>query len=102
PRPDHGPPDVPPAGTAETALHPEDIASYHHRPEAERPLACRSHNRAHRARLLGRLGSLRLASGLAFLLVGGRGHRPLLAARHGIRGLPWPAIVSCRSWVPGA
>ncbi len=54
------------------------------------------------ARVLDFVGSLRPASSLAVLLVGGRRHRPLLAARHRIRGLPWPAILPCRSRVPGA
>jgi hypothetical protein len=57
-------------------------ASYHHSPQL--------------------VDSLRLAAGLALLLVGGRRHRPLLAARHGIRGLPQPAILAGGSRAPGA
>jgi len=46
------------------------------------------------------MDSLRLAAGLALLLVGGCRHRPLLAARHGICGLSRPAILACGSRVP--
>jgi hypothetical protein len=74
----------------------------HHRSQAERPLACRSDDRAHRARVLDLVDSLRVASALALLLVGGRRHRPLLTARHGICGLSRPTILACGSRGPGA
>jgi hypothetical protein len=59
------------------------VPARRHRQASQPCLACRPHGRSYIGGLLGTLVAVRITPVLAVLLVGGGGHRPLLATRDG-------------------